>query len=141
MKKATYITKKAWYKNDMVIREAIERFIAVDVIVQYARGLHANADVVADLKFGHEADSVDYSDDEFAALGGKVTQYMNEVIESTGRTHYQAMRSGVYTAFSDFNGWYLEQIVYGGAEFDSALREYIQISPYIAQQDSLGSQF
>lgn len=126
----------------MVIREAIERLIAVDVIVQYARGLHANADVVADLKFGHEADSADYSDDEFAALGGKVTQYMNEVvIESTGRTYYQAMRSGVYTAFSDFNGWYLEQIVYGGAEFDSALREYIQISPYIAQQDSLGSQF
>ncbi|WP_166417790.1 hypothetical protein [Cochlodiniinecator piscidefendens] len=127
--------KTALYGSESFVREARKRLISVDLITFYAKGLHANAEVIADLKLGHEVNSDDYADDEYSALGGKISQYMDAVIKSTGQRPYQARLSGDFGAFSDFNGWYLEQVIYGKIPFNFALQEYIRISPFIAQRD------
>jgi len=128
--------KEELYSNELFRREAGERLMAADLITLYARGLHSSRDVVADLKFAHEASSEDYSDDDFASLGGKVSKYMDDVIESMGRSPYHGRLSRDFDAFSDFNGWYLERVVYGGAQLEASLQEYIRISPYIEVGDS-----
>ncbi|MGB0900958.1 hypothetical protein [Halocynthiibacter sp.] len=128
--------KEEFYSNELFRREANERLIAADQIAAYARGLHSNRDVVADLKFAHEANSEDYSDDDYASLGAKVPKYMDDTIESMGRCPYHGRLSGDFDAFSDFNGWYLERVVYGGSPFEASLQEYIRISPYIEANGS-----
>ncbi|RED14135.1 hypothetical protein POI8812_02546 [Pontivivens insulae] len=123
--------KEELYRSELFRRNAFGRLISADLIVLYAEGLHSNREVVADIKFAHEANSEDYSDDDFASLGGKVSKYMHDVIESTGQSPYHGRLSGNFDVFVDFNGWYLERVVYGGHQFKTSLQEYIQISPYI----------
>ncbi|NSX54802.1 hypothetical protein [Parasulfitobacter algicola] len=108
--------------------------ISVDIISKYAHELNNNSYVVSDLKKAHEANSEDYSDEEYSNLGALVSQLMTKVIEDAGMDSYEARLSGKFTALSEFNGWYMEKVLYENAEFDVVLQEYIEKSPFVSKE-------
>lgn len=125
------MTREDFYSNERFSKEARANAVAPELVDHYARQLHAEPDVVADLKFAHEADSADYSDDEFAALRVHLSALMNQQFVAAGFRPYTAASVPLYSALSDFNGWYLERVINGGDDFEKSLREYRSASPFV----------
>ncbi|MGR3513658.1 MAG: hypothetical protein ACU0GG_12925 [Paracoccaceae bacterium] len=123
--------KEEFYRRDRFVAEARRNPMSFDMISDYARQLHSNRDVVADLVFAHEANAADYSDDDFAALGSKVSMLIQSFAVQNGMNAYKAKTSGKLSALADFNGWYMEKVHYEGHDFESALADYIKASPHI----------
>jgi hypothetical protein len=130
------MSEEALYKSEKVLREAKSNALSVDVISKYARELNRSSSVVSDLKHAHEADSENYSDEEYSDLGSLVSQLMTKAIENEGMNAYEARMSGKFSALSDFNGWYLEKVVYGNFSLEVALSEYIKMSPFVSAREA-----
>lgn len=125
------MTKEDFYRNERFCKEARAEAVSPELVDRYARQLHAARDVVADLKFAHEANAADYSDDDFAALGGEVSALIRRTVIAAGFRPSTADSRPLESALCDFNGWYLERVIYGGDDFEESLREHRSASPFI----------
>ncbi len=119
------------YKNEKFCERARWQAVDADFLTNYANSLNSDRQVIADLKFAHEADSSHYSDDEYANLGAKVLALISKTISTYGLRSNGAEASYEREALADFNAWYLEMVIYGKVNFDAALSEYLKQSPFV----------
>jgi hypothetical protein len=116
------------YKLPKFIEDARKVAVSRDFITNYARLLHANSEVVADLIVANKADSSTMTDDEFIALGGLVSTFMNNYLTSCGLNWYMAKER---EAMGDFHGWYVRFVVDESVPLETALANYLDQSPYV----------
>jgi hypothetical protein len=128
-------TMEDLYNNLTYVEMAKPRALSAEVLSTYARELHSQPAVVADLKFAHEAKSEDYSDEDYQNLGPLVAALMHRITQDFSMEPYSSAKGSF--ALGDFNGWYLQEVVYGGKTFENVLSEYLKISPFVKREASL----
>jgi hypothetical protein len=129
MKPRGALTMSGQYKQPFDLNYAKSRAISKIMLTAYATALHTNPEVVANLKFAHEADPAIYGEEELNNLGNLVTALMHKIGKGYA-ADYISFSYG-WSAFSDFNAWYLQEVVYGGEPFEATLSRYLKVSPYI----------
>jgi len=120
------------YKSEIIIEEGRRNAVPASFLERYARALHEKPEVVANLKFAHEVDAADYSLEDFLAISDKLKALMHYMAK-TAPEDLQYLSK--ISSTSDFNHWYLQEVVYGGKKFDEALDRYLKLSPYVASKD------
>ena len=117
------------YYDPAYAEMAKQNAISADRLSTYARELHRNPEVVADLIFAHEVDSSHYSEKEFRHRGSLLSGLMYKISKENMQEPYSWTDD--HFCFGDFNRWYLKEVVYGKKAFEDALSLYLQVSPCI----------
>jgi hypothetical protein len=122
------------YSYPFYIEMAKSNAISAERLSIYARALHNDPEVVADLKFAHEADVNDYSIEDYQNLGRLLSRLMYTTAQKTAIPNEPRSLLKADSAMSDFNAWYLQKVVYGKEPFEDSLSEYLKVSPCVKRE-------
>ena len=134
MKKRPSLSIEELYSYPDYIETAKRYAISAERLSIYARALHKDPEVVADLKFAHEADVNDYSIEDYQNLGRLLSRLMYTTAEKTAIPNEPLSMVKANSAMSDFNAWYLQKVVYGKEPFVQSLSEYLKVSPCVKRE-------
>lgn len=129
MEKRPSLSIEELYSYPVYIEMAKRNAISAERLSIYARALHKDPEVVADLKFAHESDVKDYQN-----LGRLVSRLMYTTAQKTAIPNEPRSMLKANSAMGDFNAWYLQKVVYGKEPFEDSLSEYLKVSPCVKRE-------